>query len=184
MPNKSTPNARNSAAVSDSVPLLTVHKLLGKCLQRARYPCAVAIAVITISTVIAQQPAITPQQHNFFRHVLRTIGSPDYNPSYIADFERAFAQRFALSSNDAAVIHAAAQSFRTAVLNTRQAEHAITHNNSRLTPADGAAINALLTTQEQTIDSLSTQILQGISPASAARLLAAANVPIPIVKGK
>ena len=160
MPNKSTPNARNSAAVSDSVPLLTVHKLLGKCLQRARYPCAVAIAVITISTVIAQQQAMTPTAQ-----LLPPRSQDHRQPRLQSKLHRRF--RKSIRSEICPLLERRrgrsfrSTSSRTAVLNTRQAEHAITHNNSRLTPADGAAINALLTTQEQTIDSLSTQILQG-----------------------
>jgi hypothetical protein len=140
--------------------------------------CAVALSLISASAALVaqQQPtSISVGQHKFFRHLLRTVGSPDYDPGYIADFEKATTGRFQLSSQDAAAIHAAGL-FRTAVLNTRESMASIRQSDTALTPLDGAAIDSLLLQQEQAIDTITQQMLQSLSPGAATRLLSAASV--------
>jgi hypothetical protein len=143
---------------------------------------AVTLAIFSVAIAFSQPPTFSAQQHKFFRHVLRTIGSPDYGTDYIASFEKAFAGQYALNSQDAAAVHAVAQNFRSVVLSTRQSEVPILHNSALLTPSDGAAINSLLAKQEQAVDTLAAQLLNSLSPAAAQRLLAASNVVFAVGK--
>lgn len=130
----------------------------------------VFFATCVVAGAQAPQPPASPADLDFFRYLLLTIGSPDYDPAAIQMYEDSLGSLFGLNQKEAAVIHAAGQSFRTTLLQIRQSTNAITRGKTSLSTADQTALSNLVAQREQAVASLANQILTSVTPQTAAQL--------------
>lgn len=115
-----------------------------------------ALAVCSAAGRPHVEPA-TPEELQYFRYLLMTIGSPDYSRDAIDKTEGALAYQFGADAREAGVIHAAGARLRTILTEMRGAGAA-------------AAMAELDARREQAIAELTGQILESIRPETAARM--------------
>lgn len=84
--------------------------------------------------------------------------------------------QFGLSPEDSAVIHSAGQNLNTVLAQLRQSTQSLVAGKAGLSQTDLATLLSLNAQREQTISKLANQILNSVSPATAARLRAAEHV--------
>jgi hypothetical protein len=108
--------------------------------------------------------------------MLLNVASLDHDPKAIAAYEDSLVKLHGLSAQESATIHSAGQTLHTTLAQTRQASLALTTGRSTLLPSDLAALAVLDAQREQAIATHATQILNSVSPATAARLRNAGHI--------
>jgi len=125
---------------------------------------------------LTSPPAVSPQELRYLRFMLLNVASLDHDPKAIAAYEGSLVKLHGLSTQESAVIHSAGQTLHTALVQDRQSSRAIVAFRTTLLPSDLAALAALDAQREQTIATLANQILNSVSPATAARLRNAGHI--------
>jgi len=110
----------------------------------------------------AQSTQVTPNQLHYLRHLLLILGSPDASPNSVSMREHSLAIQFALNAQELTAINAAAKQYGALLSKIREAVSA--------SPGDQVAIAALVSTRQQTEETLANQILSSVRPSTANQL--------------
>lgn len=137
-----------------------------------------ALAALFASCLCHAQPGAVPipNQLLHLRFIILNVASLDHDPAMVKDYEDALVKQFGLSAAESAVIHSAGQTLKPLLSQNRQAALAIVAGKTALSVPDTAALQALEVQREQAILNLANQILNSVTPATAARLRAAGNI--------
>lgn len=148
----------------------------GVCLAQPPQPPAMPSPPPTTPKPVVVTPLPPPEQTKYLRFLLLNLASLDHSPDAIAAYEKSLVMQFGLSPVDSDVIHSAGQSLNTVLAQLRQSTQSLVAGKTGLSPADLDALLSLNAQREQTISKLANQILNSVSPATAARLRSAEHV--------
>jgi hypothetical protein len=96
------------------------------------------------------QPTLTSNELQFFRFLLMTVGSIDYDPNAVASYEQQLPRVFGLNERETAVIHSAGQEMHTVLSQIRQSAAPL-RGKTVLSPSDQATLAALSAERESAI---------------------------------
>jgi len=116
--------------------------------------------------------APAPDQLAFFDHFFSLLGDPTQSPDTLQSREQNAALMFRFNQGEASKLHILAQQYLAAALAFNQSVLATTENKAVLSDSERTNLQNLNLQREQLIARLATNLLQEISPASAARFLA------------
>ena len=137
---------------------------------------SIGLFVLLITAVCRGQAPSNPDELQHLRFILLNVASLDHSPEAVQAFENQLVKQFGLSRQESAAIHAAGQSLKPQLARNRQLARATVGGKNGLSQADVTALHNLDAQREQTISNLTTQILNSVRPATAARLRAAGNI--------
>ena len=152
------------------------------------------LAVLLISSVCLGQTApvsapppstairATASQMKYLRFLLLNVGSVDHSPDAVKSFEGSLVLQFGLNVQESAVIHSAGQNLNTVLAQLRQSSQTVVAGKTVLTAAEIGTLENLNAQREQAIASLANQILNSVSPLTAARLMSPGNILMTISK--
>jgi len=120
------------------------------------------LALFAGAAALAQSAQVTPNQLHYLRHLLLILGSPDASPNSVSMREHSLAIQFALNAQEVTAIDSAAKQYGALLLKIRQAVSA--------SPGDQAAMATLISTRQQTEETLANQILTSVRPSTANQL--------------
>lgn len=138
-------------------------------MKRLQLCLCLSIMCATCYAQAAQAPA-TPDELTYFSYILMTLGSPDHSPEFIKTAEDSLVHQFGVNQQEAAIIRAAAQSFRAVVQELEKSARSIWSDKTTLSPADSAALEALRDRGDKAVATLANQILNTVRPETADRL--------------
>jgi hypothetical protein len=132
--------------------------------------CCILLFLCSCCHAQGNQAPATPDELQYFRFMLMNVGSIDHSPGAIKNYEDGLVRQFGLNNQESALIHAAGQRLNALLRQLRQSSQSITHGNRNLTGEDGKALQALIDKRDELIQTLSSEILNGVRPAAAGRL--------------
>ena len=136
------------------------------------------ILIIGSLPICAQSPQqiVTPGQVNYFRYLLMHIDNPASTSASNIAFDSMLTKEFQLTDDERAVIHNAANNYLALIGILRSQENTIIGGKQTLSNTDKVALSQLVTKFDQTLNTITNNILNSIRPITASRLLAAGSV--------
>ena len=130
----------------------------------------------------SSQPLATPDELGYFRYMLLNLASIDHSQESVQRYEENLLSQFGLSDQEALVIHGAAVTLHSQLLQIRQIQTQLTAGKVSLSDSDRSTLATLGAQREQLIDTLANQILNSVRPSTATSLrapghLVAAAIP-------
>jgi hypothetical protein len=129
----------------------------------------------------SQSPA-TADELKFFRFMLTNLASLDHSPDAAVNYANMLFSQFGLSQQEWVAIRSAAQRLRPFFQQLRQSSNTIVAGKIILSAEDTAALANLQAQRDQMISTLANQILNSVSPGTAARLRMPGHIVANVVK--
>ncbi len=136
----------------------------------------IAVTLYSSLCFAQQQPPATAAELKYLRFLLLNVASLDHSPDAIKSFEDSLVLQFGLSSQDSAAIHSAGQTLNTTLAQLRQSTKTLVAGKNALSSNDLATLQSINAQREQTIEQLANQVLNTVTPATAARLRAPGHI--------
>ena len=145
------------------------------------------LSLFWIVSSYAQAPSIAPlnpDELNFFRHLLITIGDPAHDPQMLKMNEDALATLYGLNQQEVSALHSAGLAFRLAIQIFRAEKAAITAGKATLAHQDVVAISAISSQLDHAVTNITNQMLRSIRPERAHLLRLQGNLVAKAIAGK